>query len=109
MIEAVFTIDVFGDTMGFDIHGHAGYAHRGQDIICASVSSTTQMALFAIVKEYEKEIKYEFTDQRIMLYLRQYRKYGDVRVFMLNALRSYIEGVQKQYPSNISIQYEMSL
>jgi len=38
MIKAVFFKDSAADYRGFSISGHAGYADRGKDIICAAVS-----------------------------------------------------------------------
>jgi uncharacterized protein YsxB (DUF464 family) len=38
MIKAVIFRDIQESLVGFDISGHAGYAERGQDIVCAAVS-----------------------------------------------------------------------
>ena len=35
---------------GFEISGHAGYADKGNDIVCASVSSAVQMAANTIIE-----------------------------------------------------------
>ena len=39
MIKADFYLNTDGSYRGFSVSGHAGYAKRGQDIVCASVSS----------------------------------------------------------------------
>jgi len=41
MIEAVFYKDATDKYIGFSVSGHAGYAKRGQDIVCAAVSALT--------------------------------------------------------------------
>ena len=33
-----------GKPIGFDAHGHTGYAECGEDIVCAAVSAITQTA-----------------------------------------------------------------
>ena len=38
MISVVFYKDASGDIKGFDCSGHAGFARRGEDIICAAFS-----------------------------------------------------------------------
>lgn len=35
---------------GFTVSGHAGYADKGEDIVCAAVSSAVQMAANTIVE-----------------------------------------------------------
>ncbi|MGB9791440.1 MAG: ribosomal-processing cysteine protease Prp [Thermacetogeniaceae bacterium] len=39
MIEAVLYEDGNGELIGFKVKGHAGYAKRGEDIVCAGVSA----------------------------------------------------------------------
>ena len=37
-----------GKPIGFDAHGHTGYAECGEDIVCAAVSAITQTAALEI-------------------------------------------------------------
>ena len=37
-----------GKPIGFDAHGHTGYAECGEDIVCAAVSAITQTAAIKI-------------------------------------------------------------
>lgn len=39
-----------GSINGFAVNGHADYAPKGQDIICAAVSAVTQAALLGLTK-----------------------------------------------------------
>lgn len=45
-------VDIFrtaeGDVIGFTASGHAGYAPKGSDIVCAAVSVLTQTAALAL-------------------------------------------------------------
>lgn len=48
----------------FKISEHAGYADRGEDIVCAAVSSVAQMALNGILEilKLNGKIKYEIDE-----------------------------------------------
>ena len=37
-----------GKPIGFDAHGHTGYAECGEDIVCAAVSAITQTAAMGV-------------------------------------------------------------
>ena len=40
------------------VSGHAGYARRGKDVVCAAVSSIAQTALMGLLK-YDGQVEYE--------------------------------------------------
>ncbi|MCB7321096.1 ribosomal-processing cysteine protease Prp [Lacrimispora sp. 210928-DFI.3.58] len=44
IIEISFDVNPEGTFWGFSARGHAGYAARGSDIVCAAVSALTQGA-----------------------------------------------------------------
>lgn len=71
MIKAVFYRSN-GSLCGFDVSGHAGYAEKGNDIVCAAVSSAVMMTVNAItdilnvecdLKVLDDEIKLMFDDE----------------------------------------------
>lgn len=41
---------------GFSVKGHAGYAERGKDIICAGISAITQTAVIGLIKVLNIEV-----------------------------------------------------
>lgn len=45
MIEAVLYEDGDGELIGFKVEGHAGYARKGEDIVCAGVSALVLTAI----------------------------------------------------------------
>ncbi len=51
MITAVF-FKKSGSLSGFKVSGHAGYADAGQDIVCASVTSSMQLAANLITENF---------------------------------------------------------
>ncbi len=48
MIRAVFYRDGQGAITRFEISGHAGFAERGEDIVCAAVSALSQAAILGL-------------------------------------------------------------
>lgn len=50
MIKLIFHRDDQGNIDGFIVKGHAAFAPRGKDIVCAAVSALTQTAVMGIEK-----------------------------------------------------------
>ncbi len=48
MIKVVIKRDVSGSIKSMNVDGHAGYAEKGQDIICSAVSVTAYTAAGAL-------------------------------------------------------------
>lgn len=51
MITVKLTRDEDGQYFKFTVSGHANYAEKGKDIVCAGVSAITQSVLYTL-KEY---------------------------------------------------------
>ena len=58
MIEASVHLD------GIRIRGHAGYAPRGQDIVCAAVTALLQTLIKSFESFTKDKITYEISDGR---------------------------------------------
>lgn len=48
MVQVVINRTQSGDIVAFTASGHAGYAPRGRDIVCAAVSALTQAAVIGL-------------------------------------------------------------
>lgn len=48
MIRVLVRREASGDVVGLSVSGHAGYAPRGRDIVCAAVSALAQTALLGL-------------------------------------------------------------
>ncbi|WP_415928899.1 ribosomal-processing cysteine protease Prp [Zhenpiania hominis] len=59
----MISISVSDDTI--KIRGHAGYAPRGQDIVCAGVTAITQTLVESIEGLTGNEIKYDMSPGRV--------------------------------------------
>ena len=63
MIRAEFRKD--GDRLsGFTISGHSGFADAGKDIVCAAVSSASQLVCNTITDHYMDKADVEVGAQR---------------------------------------------
>ena len=59
----MITINITDDTI--KIRGHAGYAPRGQDIVCAGVTALTQTLVESLETLTGNEIKYDMSPGRV--------------------------------------------
>lgn len=51
-----------GEICGFHVQGHAGFADRGQDIVCAGVSALVQSAVLGLKKFLARPCMIEIED-----------------------------------------------
>ncbi len=65
MIEAFIGRDEQGRLAGFHVSGHAGFARRGEDIVCAAVSALAQAALLGLLRHLRLPLRYEVADGRV--------------------------------------------
>lgn len=70
MIEIRVFLQTDGKVSGFTVTGHSGTAERGQDIVCAGVSSLTQTALLGIMEYLHREVDYDVASGKLSLKLK---------------------------------------
>ncbi len=56
------------DILAFDIKGHADYADKGQDIVCAAVSALGQTAILALTQLTDLEVEYKIQEDLPFLF-----------------------------------------
>ena len=91
---------------GFEISGHAGYADKGNDIVCASVSSAVQMAANTITEVIKAGTYVSSADGKVTLRLIQ-NPDGDKIVAVkavLEGLRLHLSLLSNRYRGTISIE-----
>lgn len=81
------------------ITGHAGYADKGKDIVCASVSSIILSSINLAI-EFNKSVKY--TDDLNKIEITNNTDDENVKKVFSNMI-SCLEELEKQYPDNIKI------
>lgn len=69
MIEIRIFSQADGKISGFSVTGHSGTAERGQDIVCAGVSSLTQTALLGIMEYLHREVDYDIASGKLTMRL----------------------------------------
>lgn len=82
------------------VEGHAGYGVKGNDIVCASVSSIVITSLNAIIRIDKNSIDYKQDEGFIEVKIKKHDKYIyvliDNMIFLLKEL-------EKDYKKNIEI------
>ena len=81
------------------ITGHAGYADKGKDIVCASASSIILSSINLAI-EFNSEVKY--TDDLNKIEIINNTNDENVQKVFSNMILS-LEELERQYPDNIKI------
>ena len=99
MIRAEFLKD--GDRLSaFRISGHSGYADAGSDIVCAAVSSASQLVCNTITEHYNDKADVEVGDNVLSLKLREA---SDASFILIGALYEHLVILSEDYPDTISV------
>ena len=109
MIKATFYIQN-SEFKGFALRGHANTADHGKDILCAAVSSLTNMAISTAIKVFEVPCDYIVMETEACVNF----KISAEEHRNLYAVRGLIEGMyltlkeyEAQYPKNINVSKKM--
>ena len=65
---------------GIEIHGHAGYAETGKDIVCAGVTALTQTLIRSMQGLAKDKIEYEVSSGRADIHYRNLSEEGKLLV-----------------------------
>jgi uncharacterized protein YsxB (DUF464 family) len=82
------------------ISGHAGYGVKGNDIVCASVSSIVITSLNAIIRMDENAISYKQDEGFIEVNILKHEKNIDI---LIENMISMLEELENDYKENIKI------
>jgi uncharacterized protein YsxB (DUF464 family) len=101
----VITVEIFkngeGKISGYDVTGHSGTAARGQDIVCAGVSSLAQTALLGIGKYLHREVDYEVASGKLSMRLKGAP--DDLTEAVLQSMLLGLREIEKLTPKAVSI------
>ena len=61
---------------GIEIHGHAGYAENGKDIVCAGVTALVQGLIRSVESLTSDKIKYDISPGRVDIHCRDLSETG---------------------------------
>lgn len=82
------------------ISGHAGYGVKGNDIVCASVSSIVITSLNAIIRMDENAISYKQDEGFIEVNILKHEKNIDI---LIENMISMLKELENDYKENIKI------
>ena len=82
------------------ISGHAGYGVKGNDIVCASVSSIVITSLNAIIRMDENAISYKQDEGFIEVNILKHEKNIDI---LIENMISMLEELEEEYKKYIKI------
>ena len=107
MITVTFLQDSGRKNCGFTIEGHAGYARRGRDIICASVSALALNCINSIEYFTEDAMKTECEEKTGYLKLLLTESVSRESQLLLDSLLLGLQAIQESYGSHyINIGFE---
>ena len=84
---------------GFVVHGHAGFARRGEDVVCASVSSIVQTAVLGLRNVMGMQVQIEKRDG----YLKVDAKELDKNIIISTMVEG-LKDLAKQFPNHIMLE-----
>ncbi len=92
-----------GEVRGFEVKGHSGLAERGEDILCAAVSSACYMTVNTLTEVLKVKADTEVNEDGYMKVL-----VSDVTEEAQNLLRGFslhIRELAKDYRKNLKVIY----
>ena len=95
MIRFTAAVDAEGKIKKFTVDGHSGFAQSGEDIVCASVSSTVWLTINGIEKKNLARISYTESDGFVECTISE--KYSDGADVLLDSLIMFIIELSGQY------------
>jgi uncharacterized protein YsxB (DUF464 family) len=89
--------------IGFKISGHAGYGDKGEDVVCAGVSSAVQLTANAITHFFDIEARIDLQENLIVLDLPSRFQNIEVGMRLIESLKSHLELLAEEFPGTVEI------
>ena len=102
MIEIEIYEEKDGRISAFSVHGHSGLAPKGQDIVCAGVSTLAQTALLGLGRHLHRDIDFHI-DPSGDLRMKLREAPDDFTETILRTMRMGIGEIEKSYPDAVRI------
>lgn len=92
--------------IGFEISGHSGYAERGSDIVCAAVSSMTQMAVVGLEKILKLKVNVRKDEKNGYLICKLSKQLNEIvkAQEILNTLKISLKDIVEDYKKYLSME-----
>ncbi|MBO5197568.1 MAG: ribosomal-processing cysteine protease Prp [Lachnospiraceae bacterium] len=92
---SVYTKD--GKMTGFSVSGHAGFARRGSDIVCAAASVLVLNTINAVESFTEDTFQYEEDEEKGLIDFRILSDMTPETELLLKTLMLGLSGIQEEY------------
>ena len=102
----MITVKIFADhseIRGFQVKGHSGLAERGEDILCAAVSSVCYMTVNTLTEVLKVRTETEVKDDGYMKVL--LKEVTPEAVNLLKGFELHVRELAKDYPKNLKVIY----
>ena len=107
MIQVTFKKNSRGLITQFEVKGHASFAPRGEDIVCAAVSALTQTAVMSLEKIAGLEPDVQVTDGYLSCRLPEVPGAGKIEVsVIMDSMALGLEETAENYPGYLRIYYK---
>ncbi len=93
-----------GMLLGYEVSGHAGYAQKGEDIVCAAVSALTQTALIGLSEVVKAPVDWSVDEKKARLSARVLKSSEGAQL-ILRTLEAGLRSIAEQYPDLVGIDY----
>lgn len=111
MVRVTFWQGIGGRLAGLTVYGHAGFAPRGQDIICAAVSALAQTAVLGLEKQLQVVPEVHIEDGKLECFLP-----GDINAvdleraqIVLTTVAAGLEAIAEAHRGYVKIEYKNRL
>lgn len=106
MISITILENSSGNYKGLISEGHAGYAERGSDIVCASVSILIMNTINAIETYTRDVIEVESNEEEGYIGMRFVNDISEESTLLMDAMILGLSGVEDQYGKYVKILIE---
>lgn len=97
MIQITFYKNSNGDYIGFKSLGHAGYADRGHDIVCAAVSVLVINTINSLEAFTTDEIKIKSDENKGLIEFRFTNHISERGTLLMESLELGLKGIRRDY------------
>lgn len=97
MIQVTILKNQDGQYLGFDCKGHAGYADRGKDIVCAGVSTLVINTVNAVERLTKEKAAVDASEEDGWIALRFHQPARHDAQLLMDALVLGLEGILQGY------------
>jgi uncharacterized protein YsxB (DUF464 family) len=87
---------------GFTVEGHAGFAERGKDIVCAGVSTLAQTFIASVESLTDDRLDYTIVEKNGFLDV-EYRELTEKSKTLLASFFIGCQMVADEYPDNVKV------